>query len=198
MNFLSSPFSTKQLGCRKWGRNEWGFKGCLAALPGNRPKSAKIALFLPFSPFSGGCEEHLENPENGGKSPFFLRYPQICLNPHLLNPHLRHSKTNLKNPQKIFGSNILKNSGTFHSAPFSELTDAPGEHPYPGTSRPKSPDMPAISLPKATQKGALHKAFCAGHPRASVRDVPMSGSLMSQEHPAQRVYSLGAPAEARR
>ena len=75
-------------GCRKWGCNKWGFKGCLAALPGNRPKSAKIALFLPFSPFSGGCEEHLENPENGGKRPF----PQICLNPHLLNPHLRHSK----------------------------------------------------------------------------------------------------------
>ena len=25
------------------------------------------------------------------KKAFFLRYPQICLNPHLLNPHLRHS-----------------------------------------------------------------------------------------------------------
>ena len=58
------------LGCRKWGCNKWGFKGCLAALPGNRPKSAFSALFLPFSPFSGGPEEHLENPENGGKRPF--------------------------------------------------------------------------------------------------------------------------------
>ena len=58
------------LGCRKWGCNKWGFKGCLAAPPGNRPKSAFFALFLPFSPFSGRAGEHLENPENGGKRPF--------------------------------------------------------------------------------------------------------------------------------
>ena len=38
------------LGCRKWGCNKWGLKGCLAALPGNRPKLAFRALFLPFSP----------------------------------------------------------------------------------------------------------------------------------------------------
>ena len=66
------------LGCRKWGCNKWGLKGYLGALPGNRPKSAVFALFLPFSPFSVGCKEHLENPENGGKR----------------NPHLRHSKIN--------------------------------------------------------------------------------------------------------
>ena len=80
------------LGCRKWGCNKWGLKGCLAALPGNRPKSAKIALILPFSPFSGGSQEHLENPGFLRKKAFFLRYPRISLNPHLLNPHLRHSK----------------------------------------------------------------------------------------------------------
>ena len=79
----ANPFSKplkelRQLGCRKWGCNKWGLKGCLAALPGNRPKSAKMALFLPFSPFSGGCQEHLKNPENGGKRPFssdFLGFP---------------------------------------------------------------------------------------------------------------------------
>ena len=79
-----------ELGCRKWGCNKWGLKGCLAALPGNRPKSAFFALFLPFLTFSGGSEEHLGNPENGGQRPF----PQISsdfLKPHLLNPHLRHS-----------------------------------------------------------------------------------------------------------
>ena len=37
------------LGCRKWGCNKWRLKGCLAALPGNRPKSAFFVLFLPFS-----------------------------------------------------------------------------------------------------------------------------------------------------
>ena len=67
---LCLPNKFPKLGCRKWGCNKWGFKGCLAALPRNRPKSAFFALFLPFSPFSGGCEEHLENPENGGKRPF--------------------------------------------------------------------------------------------------------------------------------
>ena len=63
------PFP-KNLGCRKRGCNKWGLKGCLAALPGDRPKSAKITLFLPFLPFSGGCQEQLGNPENGGKRPF--------------------------------------------------------------------------------------------------------------------------------
>ena len=79
------------LGCRKWGCNKWGFKGCLAALPGNRPESAFFARFLPFSPFSGGCEAPGKSREQRKKA-FSLRYPQICLNPHLLNPHLRHSK----------------------------------------------------------------------------------------------------------
>ena len=62
--------SGQRLECRKRGCNKWGLKGCLAALPGNRPKSAFFALFLPFLPFCGGCEEHLGNPENGGKRPF--------------------------------------------------------------------------------------------------------------------------------
>ena len=45
-----------------------------------------FGLFLPFLPFSGGSKEHLENPGDGGKRPFFLRYPQICFSPHLLKP----------------------------------------------------------------------------------------------------------------
>ena len=40
---------------------------------GNWPKAAFFALFLPFLPFSGGPEQHLGNPENGGKGPL----PQI-------------------------------------------------------------------------------------------------------------------------
>ena len=67
---IARPSGHMILGCRKYRGNKWGLKGCLAALPGNRPKSALFTLFLPFSPFSGGCEEHLENPENGGKRPF--------------------------------------------------------------------------------------------------------------------------------
>ena len=49
--------------------NKWGLKRCLASLPENRPKSAFSALCLPFSPFSGRSEEHLENPGNGGNKP---------------------------------------------------------------------------------------------------------------------------------
>ena len=76
------------LGCRKWGCNKWGFKGCLAALPGNRPKSAFFTLFLPFSPFGPNSTWEIQKTE---AKAFFLRYPLICLNLHLLNPHLRHS-----------------------------------------------------------------------------------------------------------
>ena len=36
------------LGCRKWGCNKWGLKGCLAALPRNRPFSPFFCLFRPF------------------------------------------------------------------------------------------------------------------------------------------------------
>ena len=42
------PLQNPQLGCRKWGCNKWGFKGCLTALPGNRPKSAEIRPFSAF------------------------------------------------------------------------------------------------------------------------------------------------------
>ena len=74
------------------GVTNWGLKGCLAALPGNRPNSAKIALFLPFLFFCGGCQRAPGKCRKRRKKAFFLRYPRIILNPHLLNPHLRHSK----------------------------------------------------------------------------------------------------------
>ena len=70
----------------KWSSNKWGFEGCLASCPGNRPKSAFFCLYRP-SP---------EGPNSTGKSQkteekaLLLRiYPRICLNPHLFNPHFR-------------------------------------------------------------------------------------------------------------
>ena len=85
---ISSIQPRMNLGCRKWGCNKWGLKGCLAALPGNRPKSA---LFRPFSAFFALFRRVRRAPGKSRKrrkKAFFLRYPRISLNPHLLNPHL--------------------------------------------------------------------------------------------------------------
>ena len=81
------------LGCRKWGCNKWGLKGCLAALPGNRPKSAKNRPFSAFfRPFPEGDKSTwgIQKTEEKGL------FPQISSDflktPIFLNPHLRHSK----------------------------------------------------------------------------------------------------------
>ena len=87
----------RQSGCRKWGCNKGGgLKRCLAALRGKRPKSALFTLCLPFSPFSGRPEQHLENQRTQGKGRFkwisssFLGPPSLI---RLLNPCQQHSKT---------------------------------------------------------------------------------------------------------
>ena len=74
-----------ELGCRKWGCNKWGLKGCLAGLPGNRPKSAKIALFLLFRPFPESAKSTWEIQKTEEKGLF----PQISsdfLKPPSLKP----------------------------------------------------------------------------------------------------------------
>ena len=59
---LITQIVLKQFFCITWaaangGVTNGGLKGCLAALPGNRPKSAVFALFFClFLPFSRGCE----------------------------------------------------------------------------------------------------------------------------------------------
>ena len=62
-------------------------------------KSAKIGLFPPFSAFFALFRRVQGAPGKSRKrrkKAFFLRYPQICLNPHLLNPHFRHSNSKQK------------------------------------------------------------------------------------------------------
>ena len=71
--------------------------GGLRGVWGGRPswKSAEIGLFRPFSAFFALFRRVRRAPGKSRKrrkKAFFLRYPQICLNPHLLNPHLRHPK----------------------------------------------------------------------------------------------------------
>ena len=52
----------------------------------NRPKSP---FFCRFRPFPEGAKSTWEIQGYLRKKAFFLRYPWISLNPHLLNPHLR-------------------------------------------------------------------------------------------------------------
>ena len=52
-------------------------------------KSAEIGLFRPVSAFFALFQRVGRAPGKSRKrrkKAFFLRYPQICLNPHLLNP----------------------------------------------------------------------------------------------------------------
>ena len=88
--------------CRKWGCNKWGFKGCLAALPGNRPKSAFFALFLPFSPFfPEGAKSTWEIQKTEEKGLF----PQISSD-FLKPPSLKPPE---KVPQRTCATKILPN-----------------------------------------------------------------------------------------
>ena len=80
----------EKLGCRKRGCNKWGgLKGCLAALPGNRPKSAFFGLFLAFfclfRPFPEGAKStwEIQKTEEKGLFPlsdrsFFVDVRAAC------------------------------------------------------------------------------------------------------------------------
>ena len=75
------------LECRKWGCNKQGLKGCLVALPGNRPFSP---FFLPFRRFQEGAKSTWEIQKTEVKGLF----PQISSD--LLKPH------SLKSPFTAF------------------------------------------------------------------------------------------------
>ena len=65
---------------------------------------------------------------------------------------------------------VRKISPKFSCIKFFQIRDVPTQ--IPGHS--------GHSLSKTTEKGHLHKVF--------VRDIPTSGSRMSQEYPAQKLY----------
>ena len=65
---------------------------------------------------------------------------------------------------------VRKISPKFSCIKFFQIQDVPTQ----------IPGHPGHSLSKTTDKGHLHKVF--------VRDIPTSGSRMSQEYPAQNLY----------
>ena len=77
-------------------------------------KSAEIGLFRPFSAFFALFWRVQRAPGKSRKrrkKAFFLRYPQICLSPHLLNLHLRHSNLrDLKGSQPMQNLAVKKKS----------------------------------------------------------------------------------------
>ena len=84
-------------GCHLWGFPPPSFfptpygvlcKGVPGRPSRKSPKSAFFALFCLFALFPEGVKSTWEIQKTEEKGLF----PQICLNPHLLNPHLRHSK----------------------------------------------------------------------------------------------------------
>ena len=79
----------------------------------------------------------------------------------LLSPNSRVQKISLKFPCKEFSD--------------------------PGTSRPKSREIPPITCLKRQKKAPCIKVL-SGTSRARVRDIPTCGSLMSQEYPARKLY----------
>ena len=65
---------------------------------------------------------------------------------------------------------VRKISPKFSCIKFFQIRDIPTQ----------IPGHPGHSLSKTTEKGHLHKVF--------VRDIPTSGSRMSQEYPTQKLY----------
>ena len=63
-----------------------GLKECLAALPGNRPKSALFALFLPFRPLPEGAKSTWEIQKTEEKGLFPQISSDLLKHPSLKRP----------------------------------------------------------------------------------------------------------------
>ena len=90
------------LGCRKWGCNKWGLKGCLAALPGNRPKWAFSPFFCLFRLFLDGAKSiwKIQKTEEKGL------FPQISsdlLKPPSLKPPFAALQFTIPTQRKMGG-----------------------------------------------------------------------------------------------
>ena len=87
------------------------------------------------------------------------------------SPEMTVSKS-LESPVRITApkNRVRKISPKFSCIKFFQIRDVPTQ----------IPGHPGHSVCKTTEKGHLHKVF--------VRDVPTSGSRMSQEYPVRKLY----------
>ena len=126
------------------GRPSWK----LAKIGQNRPFSAFLALFRRVRRAPGKSRKRR-------KKAFFLRYPQICSNPHLLNPHLRHSNGGRAKKDTVEPPNKFRNEYSAQSASFR-------------------PDVPADIRPKTSvrlSQSWTNKQFGTDMPHGRPRKI---------------------------
>ena len=121
-------------------------------------KSAEIGLFCPFSAFFALFRRVRRAPGKSRKrrkKAFFLRYPRISLNPHLLNPHLWHPKREgfCRNPRGIFPTEF---PGEFCRGFFAVDFFGPFSLEKTGGKNPRqfSNQNSGVSGPKSTLQGS--------------------------------------------
>ena len=108
-----------ELECRKWGCNKWGFKGCLASRPGNRPKSAFSPFCCLFRPFPEGTNStcRIQRSEAKGLfrdrkiSPKFFRPKFFRGRPRGMSVPKCLFSQNLEGPTEVFGRMSAGTSG---------------------------------------------------------------------------------------
>ena len=120
-------------------------------------KIGLLARFLPFSPFCGGQ-----------KRASFLGYPLICLSPHLLNAHLRHTK---QKPEWPLIQNEKQGRSLFYDyfvAPLSIKKDIVPSSTFLSLSKQKIPCRWRFSAElflRIVYAKNMHKIFLyCGHP----------------------------------
>ena len=123
-SLLSSELPTSTTFPRDWAAANGGVTD--GGLRGVWPPFLEIGLFWSLSPFICLFRPFLEGPKSTWEirkmqeKAFLLRYPPICLNPHVLNPYLRHPKQRrwhfFGTHPSFFGSTMSISSAT----PYSE------------------------------------------------------------------------------
>ena len=160
-------------------------------------KSAEIGLFRPFFAFFALFRRARRAPGKSRKrrkKAFFLRCPQICLNPHLLNPHLLgHTPSTAGTFQKKF----RKNSGKTPETLSERFLEFPSRVrlgcPKPYNSRHlRLPERFQNSLPPSTAGDASFFRIGSGEGLSElVMEFPaVLGVFLNLRHPKKKNFGI--------